>query len=313
MLKINIVWQVYNHTNWLPATWCFQPDQTWPFWNNYYVIWILFFYICKLYSNASLWNLIFPFLFSGGTSIIRVVTLLSCKMILHHKLPLISIICRISSLLHTTKYRVHQNQSKSFRTLVISESKYTSTKFETRWYLHLLSITISCLQYLLKKSASVEEAVLFWIFLMGRISFHCYIYARETKPTEITLYINSLYQLESMFENITPVNFNKSFQTRMAVIVMHCVIFCVTIFPFVVTYALHWRNPCKATLVGFWMLEECLGGEQNLSLIIPSMVLKVLVFLANHWVWAYGLQGVLFGVLVINTLAIISLHELTGR
>lgn len=44
-----------------------------------------------------------------------------------------------------------------------------------------------------------------------------------------------------------------------------------------------------------------------------DVVCKTLVFLLNHWMWAFGMQGALLGIFVINTMTIICLHEFIGR
>lgn len=30
-------------------------------------------------------------------------------------------------------------------------------------------------------------------------------------------------------------------------------------------YGLHWLNPCKPSLIGYWLLQECSGGQQIMN------------------------------------------------
>lgn len=236
----------------------------------------------------------------------------SDEMILMQKIVLLAVICRISSFLQVTKYRIYRYDYKPFKTLDKSGNNYASSKLEIRWYLYLSSIVVSYAQYQVKESISLEETVLFWVFLVTHIGFLCYIYVNETKPTEITLYINSLYEFDSIYRNITQPNSNNSFQTRMALVLLLSGIFSATVVPIIIVCGLHWTNPCKTTLIGFWLLEECQATTLTF-LKIPNAATKLLIFLMNHWIWAFGLQGVQFGIQIINTSAIICIHEFIER
>lgn len=233
-------------------------------------------------------------------------------MIPDQELPVLAKICTTSSFLHATKYKIFHNKPKPFKTLDKNGKSYISSKLEFRWYLYLLLIILSYVQYSLKKSKCLEETVLFWMCLCAHVAFLLYTYVNETKPSEITLYINSLYEFESIFRNSVPQSWNKSFQIRMGLLWINCGVASIITFPIILVYGLHWTNHCKTTLLGYWLLEECRSKPNDL-LAIPNAVLKILVFFINHWMWAFGSHGVQIGLLVINTLGIICLHEFIDR
>lgn len=234
-------------------------------------------------------------------------------MILHQQLSVLAQICRLSSILHKTKFRLHRTEKNPFRTFDDTGKIYIHSRLEFRWYVYLLTTIMSCAQYYVYKPlASLEETVLFWMSLASHLSFLCYNYVNETKTAEITLYLNSLYEFESLYKNVIPTYSEKSFQTKMGLLWVNCGIASLMVAPLFIVYGIHWINPCKISLLGFWMLDNCQPKKDHFVM-IPKKLVKLLVFLGNHWMWAFGIYGTLLGVLVINTLTIICLYEIVGR
>lgn len=122
-------------------------------------------------------------------------------MILKQELPLVIQTCKLASLLHATKFQVSRNSSKPLKILDTKGEPYSSSRFEVRGYLHLVSVILIIIQYKHNQTISLEEAVLTWISLMAHVAFVCFIYVNETKPSEITFYMNSMFQFESIYEN----------------------------------------------------------------------------------------------------------------
>ncbi|CAL8146960.1 unnamed protein product [Orchesella dallaii] len=66
--------------------------------------------------------------------------------------------------------------------------------------------------------------------------------------------------------------------------------------PIVFVYGLHWRNPCQGTITGFWLLPECSStghtNEEQMTLfqLLINSLLKVMVFIVNHWNWAFAVN-----------------------
>lgn len=237
-------------------------------------------------------------------------------MILKQELPLVAQICRLASCLNITKFQLYGNTPKPFKIVDRNGSIYTSTKLEIRWYTYLLFVVISCIQYWHKETVVLEETVLFLLSIAMHFGFLGNLYVNETKSKEITLYINSIYQFESTYRNIFPKNSKslKSFQIKMSVFMIQCGIITIIALPIFFVYALHWGNPCKATLVGFGLISECRVDEGGfLNQMMPNVVLKTFVFLVNHWMWSFAMNGTSFGIFVITTLTIICIYEFIDK
>lgn len=233
-------------------------------------------------------------------------------MILGLKVTLVQQICRLASFLHVTKYGVCLGKPNIFQTLDKLGNIYTSSKLEPRWYIYLFLTFLLCLQYICKESLSLEETVLFWICFLANANFLCYLYVHETKPREITLYINSFFKFDAIYGSSVSKRSKESFQTKMSLVWVKCAIVTAVVFPIFFVYGVHWTNPCKVSLLGFWLLEKC-NIEPNFIKMVPNVLVKAVVFLINHWMWVFGLQGALLGGLVISTMTMICMHEFIER
>lgn len=65
-------------------------------------------------------------------------------------------------------------------------------------------------------------------------------------------------------------------------------------------YALHWNNPCKASLLGYWLLPECSGLDVESTLI--ANLTKIFVLLGNHFIMCFGSLAITFVVGVLQCL-----------
>lgn len=85
-------------------------------------------------------------------------------------------------------------------------------------------------------------------------------------------------------------------------------LFCL-IYPFVTVYGLHWRNPCKASLAGYWLLRECTSDSSIENLAPPEhihIITKQAILFVNYLVTAmiaYASPFVISAVSVFCTLS----------
>lgn len=66
--------------------------------------------------------------------------------------------------------------------------------------------------------------------------------------------------------------------------------------PFVFVYGIHWSDPCKPSLVGYFMLLECQLGSASLATRhwfwgFVGVFQKVALLCLNHYFWAFGINA----------------------
>jgi len=84
--------------------------------------------------------------------------------------------------------------------------------------------------------------------------------------------------------------------------------------PLVFVYGLHWWNPCKVSLAGYWLLSECRRNPDekiSIGLLVRmwKLLVKSTIFLINHWIWAFQLHTIVYIVGVPQILCTLSLRE----
>ncbi|CAL8146985.1 unnamed protein product [Orchesella dallaii] len=85
--------------------------------------------------------------------------------------------------------------------------------------------------------------------------------------------------------------------------------------PIVFIYGLHLRNPCQATITGFWLLLECSSNghkdEEQMTLfqLLINSFIKATVFIANHWNWAFAFNVSAHLIVTIQILCTMSLRK----
>lgn len=99
---------------------------------------------------------------------------------------------------------------------------------------------------------------------------------------------------------------------RFSFITLSGLLFAYSLFPLFVflglgcAYGLHLFNPCKTTLLGYWLLPECYNGHFNPFV---NFVTKVIVFVTNHLIWSYTLSGIMIEIGVVILLGSMSFSD----
>ncbi len=64
--------------------------------------------------------------------------------------------------------------------------------------------------------------------------------------------------------------------------------------PFMLVLGVHWSNPCKPSLLGYFILKECFDEADNLTGLFRNacaILVKLIVYVVNLWVWSFGENG----------------------
>lgn len=156
-----------------------------------------------------------------------------------------------------------------------------------------------------KENIHPGEPFLFGYGFLCMIWFHVLLQSLRIKATEVCQYINGIFQLANTFR---PMNLKSKYPLIIRINVVYAYVTCYfyTTFPMCTVYGLHWMQPCKSSLIGYWILPECsdnyLGNWSG-----AYNVLKILVFLLNHYMWSIGCHAgalSLCGILIMCTVTL---------
>lgn len=115
-------------------------------------------------------------------------------------------------------------------------------------------------------------------------------YASYDKSSETIVYVNGLRKFIS-----TRQSYKKEEKGNVSLIEVLNVSFacgiCVAGFvaPGLLAYGLHWKNACKATLVGYWMIPECSDANSKFGWINSNT--KLVLMLGNHFLVTISAQA----------------------
>lgn len=128
------------------------------------------------------------------------------------------------------------------------------------------------------------------IQIMNMLHLHsCYDQAQEW-----VLYINSNFDFIEKYKRFGSINRKLSGIERLSIMIGYMVLVSGMVMPPVIVYGLHFKNPCKPSLAGYWLLEQCASDyyriRNNAVEMNLSMAKKVLLLIVNHWLWNFGFR-----------------------
>lgn len=184
---------------------------------------------------------------------------------------------------------------------------------ERRCHLATFLVTQSALQCLFKKSTSLMESFTSWLSLFFLVASRIHLHIVTSKETEIVTYINALFQFDLIHSSGAHQQ-RRPLKIKFTVAVVYCGLVSAILFPFGFVYALHWTNPCKVSLVGYWLLGECrTPNSTDANFYSMGFIAKSVIFLVNHWLWTFSFNAAVFTVYLLNMLSVLVIHQFIER
>ncbi len=144
-------------------------------------------------------------------------------------------------------------------------------------------------------------------------STHFQVQVCLRQATNICLYVNGILQFQTKYRNIATNGISGPMFTRpLSLIermnVFYAYAYCPSMLclPIAYIYGLHWMDPCKPSIIGYWLIPEC-GTYWNSGNWIWSFSGKLVVFVINHWTWSFSLNVstlVICGIQILCTLSL---------
>lgn len=229
------------------------------------------------------------------------------------------IICRVASSLQSVLIRWNPtNQNLSLK------NNGQGPAFQKSYYLlfcktlvHALMIVVIIIQGYLTFSdqnndSTFSDRFLFGVGLVYLLSSHSDLHLCRTQASTICLYVNGMLEFGKRYknnprnrkkrQNLLIEDLNRSFA--------YGFFMTMTLLQVVYLYGLHWKHPCRPSVAAYWLIPECHwnGNQiQKVSCQIWNILLKMVIFLWNHWMWSFSLHTGLFVIAGIQILCSISL------
>lgn len=231
-------------------------------------------------------------------------------MILAQNLRLFGKLCWLASSLRILRI-AFDSQLKIVRISHDSGNKPWSAVSQ---FLFIMNV-IYTLQCILKTKGTQMESVMSWAFFLLLLLCLIYLHELGRKSVEIQHLLNFLFQLDHILPELYSPK-RLSFAIKMNIAFIQCDVMTAIVFPIIVVYGFHWGNPCKASLVGYWLLPKCNSHLELSRFSYPRVLnyaIKLFIFLTNHLIWAISFHTGAFGVCTIQTFCIRTIHQFIVR
>lgn len=179
---------------------------------------------------------------------------------------------------------------------------------KTNWInrLHAIFVIVVICQAVVKNSEFSLQGVHVWVGVLVQIFTHVLVCEQEKKGQEIAHFCSALFQFEDMYPTTPAKQHRVPLPMKLITVMVNCIMGSTFIVPFGFVYCLHWINPCRASLVGYWFLPECHERKS----ILP---VKLVIMLLNHWMISVSFNSAAFTVCVLTTMSISSIQQFIQR
>lgn len=175
-----------------------------------------------------------------------------------------------------------------------------------------LTLSIQCV--LLKGHNSSIESPIQWLTLICLFVTQANFYQLSLKSGVVEKFFNGLFQLDSVLPEEIKCDQN-SLRTKIDIAFVICQLITAILLPVGFVYGLHWKNPCKPTLAGCFLITTCLSGTSINHRLHDTidLITNYAVYILNHWMWSISLHGGVFGVAGFQTLGVRGIYQFIQR
>lgn len=220
-----------------------------------------------------------------------------------HNIKLFSTICSISASLGSLIVTWDNNLRALVYNIKDSDDAVALTKktqkLKRLTNFHTLAVLIVILQFLLGSNTSVfvkaQEVIA--IGIMQCLNSH--LHSCRIRAQDLIVYINGHFQFYDMYYHRR----RKKGQVQITITEklnkLFAQVFALTglTFPTAVS-AVHYMDPCRASLPGYWLLEECNPTKSTILnhtvLTIKSILARIAIFICSQWIWQFGVNASVF-------------------
>lgn len=209
-------------------------------------------------------------------------------------LKLFSKACRLSESLGSTK--IHWNKLTSRLSVNTGHNKIFQIKLKAYLLFLLVFISAGLYEFIIVKSkaSSLFNQILFALATQTLITLFFLILSFEKHKTTVCFYVNGLFELIRKLSSKTcyKTKSGSSIVTNVNIGFAYMCYLYAIMFPIFFVYCLHWMDPCKPSLNGYFILAACKNPGKNSHdpLKMVDFGLKLTLLLGNYCVWSFAVN-----------------------
>lgn len=182
------------------------------------------------------------------------------------------------------------------------------------WRFATFLVAIYILQYQFKQGDTPSEAAVSKILIIMILVSWTLVYEIRNKSTEIEYLLNSLFHVHSILPG-TMQRAEIPLGIRINIIFAYAAFATGYLAPIGIVYGLHWRNPCKSSLIGNWLIPQCCGHflAPGLPYDVANSTMEWVILLINHWMWTFWGFTASFVSAILLTFSVRAIHQFISR
>ncbi len=167
---------------------------------------------------------------------------------------------------------------------------------------------------------STFDTILGWFTCIAIVATSSFIQFCRRNGNILEIYLNNLFAFKEKYGPYkTGVSYDVSLPKIRIIDCLNLLLIPGILFTSVVlapchVLGIHWWNPCKPSLTGYFLLEEC---HQNLKVrmnveIVQKIItngVKATVFIVDLWVWWFGVHGTAFSFIAVHIIGTMLTRE----
>lgn len=147
----------------------------------------------------------------------------------------------------------------------------------------------------LDRTSNQMKNVVEWVFLAILLAGQSSAFELRWKLVKIQDCINQSLKLDTIIPSKTKTS-ETTLITILYLAIVHIAMITSMVFPVGFSHFLHWQNPCKSPLAGYWLIPMCLAGSlrSNMISVLMDFLSQLCVIMANHWLWSFFFHTAVF-------------------
>lgn len=191
----------------------------------------------------------------------------------------------------------------------IQKLRVLSMKFVVLAVTMLVLILQAILQGKYKAQKDTSNTLTTWLAIALFLAFIIDTFICHAKAPEIAEMVNGFIQFDCIHNKKATKSWKSlSSHEILTAMMAYAVIMTQILLPLGFVFGLHWHNPWKASLAGYWLISKRMYSFRDMAGIFEVLT-RVLILTANYWIWAIVINGPCFAAGVLHTLCSASLSH----
>lgn len=186
--------------------------------------------------------------------------------------------------------------SQTFKFVSKTSPEIKILRYKTFIYTVIIGILfIQCLffqQFSSVNPPNISDTFLGFFCLMLNGLQACYLQFTLLHGSTLEYFLNIILKFSRKnTQNFMKSKYSGNIVESFNLVLVPMLMFSITIFIPCFVFGLHWINPCKPSLLGYFLLDECRGIRYLYSgyfFELRKVLLKISVYIVNLWMWYFG-------------------------